>query len=96
MINPVAAHYSGSGTLADAISKNMRSAGKDLIELTTADLATVDEFHIRGRKATLELAEKMRLTNNSRVLDIGSGLGGPGRTLAEEYGVRRFKPLTRR
>jgi len=86
MINPVAAHYSGSGTLADAISENIRSAGKDLKNLTTADLATVDEFHIRGRKATLELAEKMQLTNDSRILDIGSGLGGPARTLAEEYG----------
>jgi ubiquinone/menaquinone biosynthesis C-methylase UbiE len=86
MIDQVAAHYSGSGGLAEAIAESLRSAGRDLNELTTADLATVDEFHIRGRKATLELAEKMMLSEETRVLDIGSGLGGPARTLAEAYG----------
>ena len=49
-------------------------------------LATIDEFHVRGRTATLELAERMALDNNSHVLDIGSGLGGPARTVTEAYG----------
>ncbi len=86
MIDRVAAHYGGGGRLADAIADSLRRAGKDLDKLTTADLATLDEFHIRGRKATLELAERMRLDAGARVLDIGSGLGGPARTLAQEYG----------
>ena len=86
MIDRVATHYSGSGGLANTIADSLRSAGKDLNELKTADLATVDEFHIRGRKATLELAAQMSLSKDSRVLDIGSGLGGPARTLSEEYG----------
>ena len=86
MIDPVAAHYSGSGSLADMIAEGLLRAGKDLNKLTTADLATVDEFHIRGRKATMELAEQLMLTEDARVLDIGSGLGGPARTLAEAYG----------
>jgi ubiquinone/menaquinone biosynthesis C-methylase UbiE len=86
MIDQVAAHYSGSGGLADAIAESLQNAGKELNELKTTDLATVDEFHIRGRKATLELAEQMMLSEDSRVIDIGSGLGGPARTLAEEYG----------
>jgi ubiquinone/menaquinone biosynthesis C-methylase UbiE len=88
MTDRVAIHYSESSALADAIAQNLRGAGKDLEKLTTADLAAVDEFHIRGRKATLELAEKMNLNANSQVLDIGSGLGGPARTLAETYGCR--------
>ena len=60
----------------------------DLNKLTTTDLATVDEFHIRGRKATLELAAQMNLNADSHVLDIGSGLGGPARTVAEIYGCQ--------
>ncbi len=87
MIEQVEAHYSNaSGNLADAIADSLRGAGKDLHDLKTTDLATVDEFHIRGRKATIELAEQMMLTKDVRVLDIGSGLGGAARTLAEEYG----------
>lgn len=86
MADQVEAHYAGGGALADQIADGLRKAGKDLAGLKTADLATVDEFHIRGRKATLELAEHMKLSGAARVLDIGSGLGGPARTIAETYG----------
>ena len=88
MADNVASHYSENIKLADAIADKLQSAGKDLNKLTTADLIAVDEFHIRGRKATLELGEKMNLNAHSHVLDIGSGLGGPARTLAEAYGCR--------
>ena len=83
MSDQVAAHYSGAGGLAEAIAKSLCASGKDLGTLTTTDLISVDEFHVRGRKATLELAAQMKLNGESRVLDIGSGLGGPARTLAE-------------
>lgn len=85
MIDGVAHHYGGDG-LAEKIAGGLRRAGADLGNLTTTDLAPCDEFHFRGRKATLELARQMKLDASSRVLDIGSGLGGPARTLAEEYG----------
>lgn len=86
MADKVASHYSDGRNLATAIAERLRTAGKDLGRLTTADLATVDEFHVRGRKATLELAQLLNLDASTRVLDIGSGLGGPARTLAETYG----------
>ncbi len=88
MSDPVARHYSEHRELAALIAQGLRSAGKDVSNLTTADLAIIDEFHIRGRKATLELADRMNLSAGSLVLDIGSGLGGPARTLAETYGCR--------
>ena len=88
MTDKVASHYSERNDLADAIAERLRAAGKDVSALTTADLGAIDEFHIRGRKATLELAAELGLTAKSHVLDIGSGLGGPARTLAETYGCR--------
>jgi cyclopropane fatty-acyl-phospholipid synthase-like methyltransferase len=88
MANSVASHYSENLGLAETIAEKLRSTGKDPNKLTTADLVAVDEFHIRGRKATLELGEKMKLNAHSQVLDIGSGLGGPARTLAETYGCQ--------
>ena len=88
MTDAVQSHYGGQGKLTDRIADRLRAAGKDLDALTTADLGPIDEFHIRGRKATLELAERMALTTDSHVLDIGSGLGGPARTLAETYDCR--------
>jgi ubiquinone/menaquinone biosynthesis C-methylase UbiE len=86
MSEGVAEHYGGSGRLADTIADSLRKAGKDTVGLGTADLASVDEFHIRGRKATLEIAALLNIDSSSRVLDIGSGLGGPARTVADTYG----------
>ena len=80
-------HYT-IGDLATKIADALRTAGKDLANLTTRDLAPFDEFHIRGREATLELARGMGIEPGWSVLDIGSGLGGPARTLAETYGCR--------
>lgn len=84
----IVTHYGGSSDLAERIRTSLVDAGMDIERLTTRDLATVDEFHIRGRRATLELAERMALTPGSRVLDIGSGLGGPARVVAEVYGCQ--------
>jgi cyclopropane fatty-acyl-phospholipid synthase-like methyltransferase len=78
-------HY-GGGKLADTIAAKLEAAGKSLSELRTTDLAAVDEFHIGARRATLELGTRMELQSSSSVLDLGCGLGGPARTLAETYG----------
>jgi ubiquinone/menaquinone biosynthesis C-methylase UbiE len=85
-MNQVSRFYSGPGGLVAAISSALDTAGLDRATLRPADLAPVDEFHIRGRAATLEIIDALSLTSDSHVLDLGSGLGGPARTLAELAG----------
>jgi len=81
----VAGHYSVGGILGK-ILKVLKGIGKDVNNLSIADLAPVDEFHIRGREATLELADRAGLKPELAVLDVGCGIGGSVRHLAVEHG----------
>ena len=83
----VARHYAGLDR-ARVILDALRAAGKDPDRLSIDDLAPVDEFHIRGRQATVELGEALGLGAGQHVLDVGSGIGGASRYFAHTYGVR--------
>lgn len=54
--------------------------------LTPEQLFPFDQIHYHGTDAVKHAAEKLQLTPESRVLDIGSGLGGPARFLAHTVG----------
>jgi len=81
-MNRVIENYYGRGEILNSIMNALRTMGKDLNHLTPADLAPVDEFHIRGRDATIELANRIAVKPGQRLLDIGCGLGGSVRYLA--------------
>lgn len=83
----VAGHYT-RGKLEDAILQALARAGSDPERLNAADLATLDEFHVGGLEATRELAAQMELQPGFRLLDVGSGIGGPARYFASEYQCR--------
>jgi ubiquinone/menaquinone biosynthesis C-methylase UbiE len=83
----VAGHY-GKGGLLDRMLAALKQAGKDLDHLTIDDLAPIDEFHSRRRAATAELSTLLAPTATDRVIDIGSGVGGPSRYIAATFGCR--------
>jgi len=87
MTDEAATHYAQDGLL-DRILEALAGAGKDIQRLTIEDLAPVDEFHSRRRRATEELAQMLAPGEADRVIDIGSGIGGPSRYLAATYGCR--------
>lgn len=74
--------------LSDTILMALKNGGTDIDHLKPEDLAPIDEFHIRGRDATRELAQAVSLSLDKHVLDVGSGIGGPSRYIAREFGCR--------
>jgi ubiquinone/menaquinone biosynthesis C-methylase UbiE len=70
--------------LYEEIIKRLEEEKVDLNSVDRDDIAGVDEFHVRGAEVSEELASQVKL-DNSRVLDVGCGLGGPSRMLADKY-----------
>ena len=80
-------HYSPDGLevrARDALEKAQISRAEGPIKPET--LAAFDQFHAGGLAATHDLIELLDPAPGVRVLDIGSGLGGPSRVLASRRG----------
>ncbi len=87
MTTRVAEHYT-SGDLLNRLRAALRADGIDPDRPTLAALAPYDQFHGRGLEATEELAESLDVAAKHHVLDVGSGIGGPARVIADRFGCR--------
>ena len=76
-------HYHAD-RLYELIVEKLTQLGLDLKSIQRSDLAPVDEFHVRGAAVSRELGNSLSL-NGKSVLDVGCGLGGPCRMLADEF-----------
>jgi ubiquinone/menaquinone biosynthesis C-methylase UbiE len=79
-----------NGTKADLfedICKKLEQKGIDLSKVKRADISGVDEFHVRGAEVSNELVNEIYL-NDTEVLDVGCGLGGPSRMLADRFNCK--------
>ena len=85
--NAVSSHYSRGG-LINAIEAALPALGKTTQTITIEDLAAVDEFHIGGRVATENLVGQLNFSEQNHVLDVGCGLGGASRYVANQYKSR--------
>jgi SAM-dependent methyltransferase len=75
---------SGGDIAERVLAALRRENGKDAA-ITVDALAPLDHFHSRGVVATRELAALLDPQPGERLLDIGSGLGGPARWIAAKF-----------
>ena len=74
----VQAHWTRSGVLA-RIDAALTELGQDPQNLNPEILATLEHLHSGGFAATRDQAKRVSITDESRVLDVGCGIGGPAR-----------------
>ncbi|HLS69717.1 MAG TPA: class I SAM-dependent methyltransferase [Kiloniellales bacterium] len=84
----IAAHYHRSGRLADRILELAREQrANQQAPLRAADLAPFDQLHMGGARSTARLADLAAPAAGALLLDLGAGIAGPARQLAEERQV---------
>jgi SAM-dependent methyltransferase len=80
----IADHWA-KGDVYGSIVSALEKMSKPLDALTVEDLAPVDHFHARGLSATVELADRLPIEAGQHIVDIGCGLGGPARYIAQRF-----------
>jgi SAM-dependent methyltransferase len=78
-------HYAG-GPLWDRVQDALVRVGLGEGTIDWSALAPIDEFHTGGLAATREVVAALDPVAGDRVLDVGSGLGGPARLIAAQRG----------
>ena len=86
MTNSVAQHYGNDGIVPRIVSA-LADAGFDTNDLEPDVFAGADEFHIGGRKGSEFVAKALDIESGQQLLDIGSGIGGPARFIANTLDV---------
>jgi sarcosine/dimethylglycine N-methyltransferase len=81
----VQAHYANAGLL-DRMIDALAKMGEDPDNPSPEAVAMLDQMHVRGDGATIELHDAVGIEPDDSVLDVGCGMGGPARSLASRIG----------
>ncbi|WP_214470017.1 class I SAM-dependent methyltransferase [Mesorhizobium sp. dw_380] len=82
-MNNVTSHYASNG-IVERILAAIPDAKIDALD--ARQLYPFDQLHGRELIATQDHAARLSPSSSDRILDIGSGIGGPARFLASTYG----------
>ena len=72
----------------DRIFNELREIGKPTSStLLVEDLTKFDQLHYHGTDAIDIFIEKLKINEKTKILDVGSGIGGPARYIANKTGA---------
>ena len=72
----------------DRIFNELREIGKSSSStLLVEDLTKFDQLHYHGTDAIDIFIEKLEINEKTKILDVGSGMGGPARYIANQTGA---------
>ncbi len=72
----------------DRIFNELREIGKSTSSsLLVEDLTKFDQWHYHGTDAIDIFIEKLEINEKTKILDVGSGMGGPARYIANKTGA---------
>ena len=83
----ISSHYTSGDLLARLVAR-LQEDGIEPSRATVEALAPYDQFHGRGLEATEDMATLVQVAETDHLLDVGSGIGGPARYLAQRFGCR--------
>lgn len=73
----------------DRVYNELKELGKEIEgDLSINELSSFDQLHYHGTESIDFAIEKLGINSNSRVLEIGSGIGGPSRYIAKTTGAK--------
>jgi len=87
MANPVQDHYAAKD-IVERILAAVPWVATDGTPLAAEQLFRFDQLHGRELLATRDHAAKLNPAKGTRLLDVGSGIGGPARYFASVFGCR--------
>ena len=73
----------------DRVYNELKEIGKEIEgDLSINELSSFDQLHYHGTESIDFAIEKLNISSNSKVLEIGSGIGGPARYIAKKTGAK--------
>lgn len=83
--DPVPTHYHRDDIIG-ALRAALAQVGRTPAGMHADDFAGLDQLHLRGLAATLDLLQLAQVKHGERLLDLGGGLGGSARVATSRTG----------
>ena len=72
----------------ERVYNELRAIGKlDSRDIQAEELYHFDQLHYHGTRSIERAIKKLKINEKSKILEIGSGLGGPARCIAQQTGA---------